>query len=81
LWRGKKFSILAREGFSVLGVDLSPTLTKKAIERFGRNTRIDHCVAEITSPPCLDIISIKELKDAISCTDEFESIEVIAKPK
>lgn len=162
---GRSSVFLAKEGFNVLGIDLSPTIIKKGIERFEKQSRVDYCVAEISSlpipsgtfdlvvdittlnnqksrkrhryvreirrtlkkkgyyyasvvstkdPSCkkkcptrhfilrkngsyqqfysikivkklfspyLDIVSIKERKDGVSGTDEFESIEVVAKKR
>jgi len=48
---GRTSVFLAKEGFNVIGIDLSPTIIKKGIERFGRNKRVDYCVAEITYLP------------------------------
>jgi len=48
---GRSSIFLAKVGFDVAAVDLSPTIIKKAKERFGRQNHVDYCVAEITSMP------------------------------
>ena len=48
---GRSSVFLAREGFDVLAIDLSPTIIRKGIERFGRRREVNYSVAELTSLP------------------------------
>ena len=48
---GRSSVFLAAEAVDVLAVDLSPTIVKKGRERFGKQERVDYCVAEIASLP------------------------------
>jgi len=64
--------------FYVLGVDLSPTAMNK--ERIVSAVLFDSNLRRLLSP-YLDIASVKERKDDISYTEEFESVEVIAGEK
>lgn len=48
---GRSSMFLGEEGFNVVGIDLSPTIIKKGVERFGKQSRVHYCVAEITSLP------------------------------